>query len=55
MRGEKFWFQAIPDLRSYLKVFRLKNVQNVAISRNNCPGGFDMLERELLSPHNAIE
>ena len=48
MRGEKLWTEAVPELSRYENLFRLKSVQNVSISHNNCPDGFQVIEQELL-------
>lgn len=47
MRGKKFWFDAVPALDGYPWLFRLNSSQNVSISRNNCPSGFAVIEKEL--------
>lgn len=41
LRSSKRWFQAIPELGDYDRRFALRSVQNVTISRRNCPDGFD--------------
>ena len=48
MRGEKYWVEAVPELSGHENLFRLKSTQNVSISRNNCPDGFQVIEQELL-------
>lgn len=48
MRAERLWFEAVPELSSYPNIFRLNSAQNVSISRNNCPSGFDIIEQALL-------
>ena len=47
MRGERHWLDAVPSLGSYRRLYRLRNVQNVAMSLANCPDGYHELIREL--------
>jgi hypothetical protein len=47
MRGRKLWFDAVPVLKDYGSLFQLKSVQNVSISRKNCPDGFPAVEKAL--------
>jgi hypothetical protein len=43
MRGKRFWFEAVPELISYSRLFHLNSTQNVAVSPRNCPDGFEQL------------
>src|SRR5262249_4371609 len=43
MRRDDMWKQAVPDLKTYDRLFHVKNVRNPAISRKNCPGGFQKI------------
>ncbi len=47
LRSEKLWLKAIPELATYRRVYRIKNPQNVVITRNNCPDGYDSILAEL--------
>ncbi len=49
MRSQKFWFESVQELKSYKYVYKLNSPQNVAISRNNCPSGFPLIENILTS------
>lgn len=40
MRGKSQWTSAVPELIAYPRVHRLNSVQNVSISRGNCPTGY---------------
>ena len=41
LRGERPWLEAVPELASHAKLFRLRSRQNVTLSPRNCPGGFE--------------
>jgi hypothetical protein len=43
MRGKRFWFEAVPELISYHRLYHLNSTQNVAVSQRNCPDGFEQL------------
>ncbi|MGI0013416.1 MAG: hypothetical protein ACREBU_08260 [Nitrososphaera sp.] len=43
LRGEKFWREAVPELATYKQLHRIKNAQNVIITPNNCPEGYDSI------------
>ena len=44
MRGKRFWYDAMPGLESYPRLYHLRNVQNVTISPGNCPEVWPMIE-----------
>lgn len=43
LRSEKLWRDALPELVNYRQLYRLRNVQNVTITPNNCPDGYDSI------------
>ncbi|MBL8099141.1 MAG: hypothetical protein JNK81_08150 [Anaerolineales bacterium] len=47
MRSKLLWFESIPKLKDYKFLFRLNSVQNVTLSRKNCPQGFPLIEKIL--------
>ena len=47
LRSEKLWHEAVPELASYQQLYRLRNVQNVMITPNNCPEGYYRILAEL--------
>ncbi|HYU20716.1 MAG TPA: hypothetical protein VEQ11_18675 [Chloroflexota bacterium] len=47
LRSERLWFNTIPSLRSYGRLYRLRSVQGVWISPANCPQGYSPLLRGL--------
>lgn len=47
MRARLLWDSAVPELRSYGRLFGLNSPQNVSISPRNCPEGFDAAVRQL--------
>ncbi len=50
MRSRRIWFDAVPELAAYPRLFRLSNPQNTTISRRNCPSGFDEIVKVLTVP-----
>ena len=40
-RSHRPWFEAVPNLAKYSRLFSLRNVRNTAITPGNCPTGFD--------------
>jgi hypothetical protein len=50
MRSWRLWCDAVPELDGYGKVFRMRNPRNPAVSRANCPDGFDAI-LEVISQH----
>lgn len=47
LRSEKLWLKSIPELATYERLYRIKNPQNVVITRNNCPDGYDSILTKL--------
>jgi hypothetical protein len=47
LRSEKLWYEAVPELVRYQQLYRLRSVQNVMITPNNCPEGYDRILAEL--------
>jgi hypothetical protein len=43
MRSKRLWFAAVPELASYPRLMRIRNVQNPVISPRNVDGDFDEL------------
>ncbi|MCG3181442.1 MAG: hypothetical protein BIFFINMI_03838 [Phycisphaerae bacterium] len=41
MRGKKLWFEAVPELRDYRRLYHVRNPQNPSISLANCPDGYE--------------
>ena len=49
MRGGGSWQAAVPELATYPRLHRLNSVQNVSISRGNCPLGYEEIMHALAS------
>jgi hypothetical protein len=49
MRGGRSWLAAVPELATYPRIHKLNSVQNVSISRGNCPLGYEEIVRALSS------
>lgn len=47
MRSQRLWHAAVPELESYELAFRLRSVQNIAVTPNNCPLGFPAVVRAI--------
>jgi hypothetical protein len=43
MRAIRKWLDLLPELQKYHSFYKLNNPQNVSVSRNNCPEGFDKI------------
>jgi hypothetical protein len=48
MRSKRIWVEAVPQLKDHKFLFGLNSVQNITISRNNCPQGFTYIEQALI-------
>jgi len=47
MRAIRKWLDLLPELQRYQSFYKLNNPQNVSVSRNNCPEGFDKIINKL--------
>jgi hypothetical protein len=47
MRSERLWLDAVPELHGYERYYKLQNPQNVVISQNNCPTGYQEIINQL--------
>lgn len=47
MRSGALWYNAIPELARYARVFSLKNPRNPSMTLRNCPDGFPHILRAL--------
>jgi hypothetical protein len=43
MRSKRLWFAAVPELASYPRLIRIRNVQNPVISHRKIDGDIDAL------------
>lgn len=43
LRSERLWCEAVPELMNYRQLYRLRSVQNVTITPNNCPDGYESI------------
>ena len=43
LRSEKLWQTAVPELVNYGHLYRLRSAQNVMITPNNCPDGYEKI------------
>ncbi len=43
LRSERLWRDALPELVNHRKAYRLRNVQNVTVTPNNCPDGYESI------------
>ena len=43
MRSKTIWQYYVPELKNHNNYFQLRSPQNVTVSRNNCPEGFDKI------------
>lgn len=48
MRSRKRWFDAVPELACYRRLYCLRSAQNVSLSQRNCPDGFPEILRKLV-------
>jgi hypothetical protein len=52
MRGERFWYGAVPELAGYKRLLKLINPRSATLSENNLPG-FDAVLSALVSSSNT--
>jgi len=41
MRSKRIWFEAVPELNGYGRLYQLRNARSPYISPRNCPDGFE--------------
>ena len=47
LRAKRLWLAALPDLQAYEHLHELHGPQNTALTRLNCPHGFEAIRRAL--------
>jgi hypothetical protein len=55
LRGERIWFEAVPQLAKYAYLFKLNSVQNATVSAKNCPDGFKRIVEVLTEMHSITD